>query len=66
MVDQASSRSGLLSVRAAVVLLVAIVVGCISGGLAFLAGQPLAGAVLVGGGALGATLGLANTLVQDR
>lgn len=63
---QTSPRSGLLSLRAAVILLVSIVTGCIAGGLAFLAGQPPAAAALVGGGALGATLGLANTLVQDQ
>lgn len=64
--DQTSSRGGLLSLRAAVVLLVAIVVGCVAGCLAFLAGQPIAGAILIGGGAVGASLGLADTLVQDR
>ncbi|MFC9693542.1 hypothetical protein ACFTSF_33640 [Kribbella sp. NPDC056951] len=57
---------GLLSVRAVVILLIASVVGCIAGTLAFLAGQPLAAAVLVGGGAAGGTLGLAHTLIQER
>lgn len=64
--DQTSSRGGLLSLRAVVVLLVAVVVGCLSGCLAYLAGQSIAGAVLVGGGAVGASLGLADTVVQDR
>jgi hypothetical protein len=64
---QASPQpTGLLSLRAVVILLVAVVVGCLAGVLGFLAGQPLAAAVLVGGGSAGATLGLAHTLIQDR
>jgi Zn-dependent protease len=64
--ERTPSRDGLVSVRAAVVLLTAIIVGCAAGALAHLAGQPTAAALLVAGGAFGATLGLANSLIQDR
>lgn len=63
--NQNPQAGGLLSLRAVVILLVAVVVGCLAGGLGYLAGQPVAAAVLLGGGAAGATLGLAHTLIQD-
>lgn len=58
-------RDGLLSLRAMVVLLTSVLVGCAAGVLAHLAGQPLPAALLVAGGAFGATLGLANSLIED-
>jgi hypothetical protein len=46
-----SSREPLFTVRAAVVLLTALLVALVGGAVAFLAYQDLATAVLVGGGA---------------
>ncbi|GII59424.1 hypothetical protein Pth03_78130 [Planotetraspora thailandica] len=53
----------LLSVRAAVVLLLAGVVGLLAGVLAYLAGQPLPAALLVSGGAVGGSVLLFHTLI---
>jgi hypothetical protein len=54
----------LLTVRAAVVLVAAGIVGLIAGGLAHLADHSLPEAVLVGGGAAGAALLLFHTLID--
>jgi hypothetical protein len=53
----------LLSVRAAVVLLLAIVVGLLAGLLASLSGQPLPAAFLLGGGAAGGALALFHAVI---
>lgn len=57
------SPGPLLSLRAAVILLTAVVIGCGAGVLAYLAGQPIASAILVGAGAAGAAIGLANATI---
>jgi len=58
------SPSGpLFTVRAALVLLLAIVVGLIAGILAYLANRSVPAAVLVGGGATGGAVLLFNTLI---
>ena len=57
---QPSEPERLLSLRATVVLL-AVLTGVAAGVLAHLAGQPVAAAVLVGGGAAGAALALFTT-----
>ncbi len=59
----APSPGPLLSVRAAVILLLAAVVGLLAGLLAHLAGQPLPAACLVGGGAIGGSVLLFHTIV---
>jgi hypothetical protein len=46
----------LLGVRAALVMLLAFVVGLLAGGLTFLQSRSVAAAVLAGGGAAGAAL----------
>ena len=51
----------LLTVRAALVLLMAIVVGLVAGGLAYLADHDIPTAVLVGGAAAGGALLLFHT-----
>lgn len=55
--------SPLLTVRAAVVLLTAIVVGLVAGALGYLAHHDVATGVLIGGGALGAALLLFHSLL---
>jgi hypothetical protein len=56
--------SPLLTVRAAVVLLLAVVVGLLTGGLAHLADHSLPAAVLVAGGAAGGALLLFHTVID--
>lgn len=56
----------LLSVRAAVVLLLAVLVGIGAGGLTVLSGQPVAAGVLAGLFAAGATLLGAPRLIRDQ
>jgi hypothetical protein len=53
----------LLTVRAAVVLLIALVVGIAAGGLSYLAEHSLPSAVLWGGGAAGGALLLFHTII---
>jgi hypothetical protein len=57
------SPDPLLTVRTTVVLMIALVVGLVAGGLAFLAHCNVATAVLVGGGAAGGGLALFHALV---
>lgn len=56
----------LLSLRTTVILLLAIIVGILAGGLAYLDQKSLSAAVLVGGGAAGAALLLFNNIVDRR
>jgi hypothetical protein len=61
------SPGPLLTVRAAVVVLTALVAGLVAGALAFLAHQDVATAVLVAGGAAGGGLALFHALIAaDR
>lgn len=53
----------LVSLRAAVILLLAVVAGVAAGVLTHLTGQPLAAAAVVGSGAAGGGLLLFNTVV---
>jgi hypothetical protein len=55
--------TALLSPRSALVLVIATIVAFIAGMLAHLSGSPPAAAVLYGGGAFGATLLAANSLI---
>jgi hypothetical protein len=59
-----SSPGPLLTVRAAVVLLLACVVGLIAGGLTLWDGQSLPAALLVGGGAAGSGLLLFHQIID--
>jgi hypothetical protein len=61
-----SEPERLLSLRATMVLLLAVLTGVAAGVLAHLAGQPVAAAVLVGGGAAGAALALFHNLIGHR
>lgn len=56
----------LLSVRAALVLLIAIVVGQVAGILGYFANGGIATAVLIGGTAAGGALALFHTLLDRR
>ena len=58
-----SPSAPLLSVRAAVVLLLAIVVGIFAGVLAYLSEHSLPGAVLWGGGAAGASIVMFHSII---
>jgi len=53
----------LLGVRAALVMLLAFVVGVVAGGLTFLQVHSVAAAVLAGGGAAGAALVIFDQIV---
>jgi hypothetical protein len=55
--------SPLLTVRAAVVLLTAVVIGLVAGGLGYLAHHDVATGVLIGGGAVGGALLLFHNLL---
>ena len=55
--------SPLLTVRAAVVLLTALVVSLVAGGLGYLAHHDVATGVLIGGGAMGGAVALVHTLL---
>ena len=59
-----SSPDPLLTVRAAVILLLALVIGVLAGVLSYLTDHSVAGAVLWGGGAAGAALVLFNSIVS--
>lgn len=54
----------LLTTRAAVVLLTALVLGLVAGALSFLATQNVAAAVLVGGGAVVAVVPVINAILD--
>jgi hypothetical protein len=54
----------LLSVRAALVLLIAVMVGLVAGILAYFAYGGIATAALIGGGACGGALALVHTLLD--
>ncbi|MEU1763300.1 hypothetical protein [Micromonospora sp. NPDC005652] len=56
----------LLSVRAAVVLLLALLTGLAAGVLAHLSGHPPAAAVLVGGAAAGGAMMLFHSIIGPR
>jgi hypothetical protein len=56
-------RGPLLTQRAAVIFITALVIGATAGVLGYLAGARLAEAVLTGGGAFGATVALLNNLI---
>jgi hypothetical protein len=53
----------LLSVRAAVVLLIAFVAGMLAGGLSYIVDYSVPSAVLWGGGVAGSALLLFNTII---
>lgn len=54
----------LLTIRAALVLLLALVVGVLAGGLAYLKNRSVPGAVLVGAGAAAGALVLFDERIQ--
>jgi hypothetical protein len=54
----------LLSVRAALVLLIAVVIGLVAGVLGYLANGGIAMAALIGGGGSGSALALFHTLLD--
>lgn len=56
----------LLTVRAAVVLLTAALVGLVAGALSYLTNLNVPTAVLVGGGAAAATLTLVHAILAQR
>lgn len=58
-----SPAKPLLTTRAAVVLLLALVAGLVAGGLSYLSEPSLPSAVLVGGGAMGGSLVLFHKIV---
>jgi hypothetical protein len=60
------SPDPLLTVRAALVLLIAIVVGLVAGVLGYFATSAIANAALIGGGAAGAALALFHTVLDRR
>jgi len=58
-----STPGPLLTVRAALVLLLALVVGVLAGGLSYLTDHSVSGAALWGGGAAGGALLLFHTII---
>ena len=58
-----SSSGPLLTVRAALILLLALVVGVLAGGLSYLTDHSVPHAVLWGGGAAGGALLLFHTVI---
>ncbi|OHV27825.1 MULTISPECIES: hypothetical protein [Pseudofrankia] len=58
-----SQPGPLLTVRAALVMLLALVVGVLAGGLSYLADPSLPSAILVGGGAAGGGLLLFHAVI---
>ncbi|HZD15053.1 MAG TPA: hypothetical protein VE196_07995 [Pseudonocardiaceae bacterium] len=56
----------LLSVRAALVLLIAVMVGLIAGVLGYFAHGGIATSVLIGGGGAGSALALFHTLLDRQ
>ena len=56
----------LLTIRAALILLIAVVAGLVAGVLGYFAHGEIATAVLVGGGAGGGALALFHTLLDHR
>jgi hypothetical protein len=59
-----NTRQWLLTQRAALILVTALVIGLIAGTLEYLAGDKLAEAVLTGGGCFGGAIALLNTLIN--
>lgn len=57
-------RDGLLSERAALILIAGLVIGVAAGVLAYFAGSKLAAAVLTGGGAFAGAIVLLNSLIR--
>jgi hypothetical protein len=53
----------LLTIRAAVVLLFALIVGLLAGGLSYLTNHSVPSAMLLGGGAAGSALLLFHTII---
>lgn len=60
---QSQEPEPLLSLRATVILLLALLIGVAAGVLTYLGGQPVPAAVLMGGGAAGAALALFHNLI---
>lgn len=56
----------LLSIRAALILLIAIVIGLVAGILGYFVNASIAAAVLVGGGGAGGALALFHTLLDSQ
>ncbi|MFC7529768.1 hypothetical protein [Actinoplanes sp. GCM10030250] len=61
-----SSPGPLLTVRAAVVLLLALVIGILAGALSYLADRSVPSAALWGGGAAGAALMTFHTIIATK
>ena len=59
------SPGPLLSLRAAVILLAAVVTGIVAGVLVYLEANSIPAAVAIGGSAVGATIQLLNKVVSD-
>nr|WP_258545140.1 hypothetical protein [Micromonospora provocatoris] len=66
MTSPAPDPGPLLTVRAAVILLLALVIGVLAGALSYLAQGSVPAAILVGGGAAGAALLLFHTIIDRR
>jgi hypothetical protein len=62
----ASPPGPFLSVRAALVLLIAVVVGLVAGIFGYVANGGIATAALIGGGGGGSALALFHTLLDPR
>lgn len=62
-INSPDEPGSLLTLRAALILVAALLTGAAAGVLAFLAGARPAEAVLTGGGAFGAAIALLNTLI---
>jgi hypothetical protein len=60
------SPGPLLSVRAALILLIAIVTGLVAGVLGYLAHGGIAAAALIGGGGVSGALALCQTLIDGQ
>lgn len=60
------SSPELLSLRAAVIFTVALVIGCVGGLLAYLAQRSAAKAIFAGGAAFGASVALLNGIVARK
>lgn len=56
----------LLSIRTALILLIAIVIGLVAGVLGYFSSGGIAAAVLIGGGGAGGSLVLFHTLLDRR
>jgi hypothetical protein len=62
----APSPGPLLSVRAALVLLIAVVIGLVAGILGYFSNGGIATAALIGGGGAGSALALFHTLLDRQ